>query len=410
MRRKSVDRVARSLVLLFAIGCRHSQAGPSAATVGAAVEPEKAPIAGGGGVADAGVDAGAEKQATDEVTQESVAAALGAATLPQLTAARGGSLGIPSPGVASGLTANVDAQIFADSATANAFAQLGGLPIGRRVTVDIFAESVSQDLPRFLRSGTMVKTDMYSATLASAGARIRIHVHDVLLVAHLQSPECQQAWARLPDHNASVPKQIANIRGSKQQEAEAVKRACRLDDIKAEVGTTLTLGAHVLRRTSSEPGGTASNGGAAEVIAQREGQHHAGYLGLSGLVLTHADDRAGSSIAEFPTFSIARLTAGAEYRGDDDGKGGLVPRAGIYGVASHAWWHDPYTFGTVEPRIQSTELEAGLYLGGKFSEKFSGLLALRVLRGFGPHQDSAFILSFIPSAGSTTPTRPGAAP
>jgi len=408
MRRKRVNRVATSLALLFASGCRHSPAGPSAATVGPGVE--SAAVAADAGVAGAGVDAGAEKQPADNVTSESVAAALGAATLPQLTAALGGSLGIPSPGAASGLTANVDAQIFADSATANAFAQLGGLPISRRVTVDIFAESVSQDLPRFLRSGTMVKPDMYSTTLASAGARIRIHVHDVLLVAHLQSPECQRAWAQLPAHNDSVPEQIAKVRRSPEKKARDVKRFCHLDDIKAEVGTTVTLGAHVLRRTSSEPGGTASNGGAAEVIGQYEGQNRVGYLGLSGLVLSHADDRAGSSIAEFPTFSIARVTAGAEYRGDDDGQGGLVPRAGIYGVASHAWWHDPYTFGTLEPRIQSTELEAGLYIGGKFSEKFSGLLALRVLRGFGPHQGSAFILSFIPSAGATTPTPPGAAP
>ena len=404
MRRERVSRVARSLVPVFAIGCWHSQAGPPAATARAGVEPEQAPIAGDAGVANPSPDAG--------TGSNDVAAALGAATLPQLTAARGGSLGIPSPGTPAGLTANVDAQLFADSATANAFAQLGGLPIGRRVTVDIFAESVSQDLPRFLLSDNMVKTDMFNTTLSSAGARIRIHLHDVLLVSRLQSPECQRAWAEFPKHSRSVSELIADVRGSNDPKAEAVQRDCRLDDIKAVLGWTLTLGAHVLRRTSSEPGGAASNGGAAEVIGQREGQHYAGYLGVSGVVLTHADDRAGSSIAQFPTFSIARLTAGAEYRGDDDQRGGLVPRAGIYGVASHAWWHDPYTFGTIEPRVQSTELEAGVYLGGKFSDKFSGLLALRVLRAFGPKQDSAFILSFIPSAGSTgrTPVPPTVQP
>jgi hypothetical protein len=372
-------------------------------------KPPVAPSASTVGSAGAGVDGGVSSDAdAGSGSSSEVAAALGGATLPQFTAARGGSLGIPSAGAVSGLTANVDAQLFADSTTANAFAQLGGLSISPRVTVDIFAQSVDQDLPRFLLTDNMVKVDMYKATLASAGMRARIHFADVLLVSSLQTPECLDALrAVLPAHDNDVIKTIAYLKNlpsqPKPSEAESkAKKNCKLNEIKGLLGATLTIGAHALRRTSSEPNGVPSNGGAAEVIGQYEWEHYAGYVGLSGVVLTHADDKAGGSTAQFPTFSTARLSGGFEYRGIDDGRGGVVPRVGVYGIASHAWWHDPYTFGTIESKIQSTELEAGVYVGGKFTDQLSGILAARALRSLGPKQDTVFILSFIPSASSSS--------
>jgi hypothetical protein len=338
--------------------------------------------------------------AANEPVTAAVAKAITTATLPQLTAARGGSLGIPSAGAVSGLQANVDAQLFGEKANADAFAQLGGLRIDRFVNVDVFAELLDQDLPRFLHDRGTVHAEMFTPKLSAAGMRIRIHREGVLLVSDLQSSECLTSITNAKRTRNETA--ISLLRSPQLLDGD-IKSACKLDRITGETSTTFTLGVHVLRRSSVEAGGVSSNGAAAELMVQHEGARVAVFAGVSGIWLTGAaNDKAGASIVEFPTIRTLRMTAGIEYRGQQSLAAGIVPRVGAYAVAGHAWWHDAYTFGTLESKIQSTEAEVGIFAGGKFSDKFSGILALRVLRPFGTKQDTMFILSLMPSASSSS--------
>ncbi|HEX2686246.1 MAG TPA: hypothetical protein VHN14_06490 [Kofleriaceae bacterium] len=320
------------------------------------------------------------------------------AALPQFTAARGGSLGIPSAGAVSGLQANIDAQLFGDKTNADTFAQLGGLRLDEHVIVDVFAELLDQDLPRFLRETGTVHPEMFTSKLSAASVRIRIHRNGVLLVADFQTPQCMSelALARKNNPDSTLRKRLDSLR---------TDTGCKIGQINGETSSTFTLGARVLRRSSVEPDGTSSNGAAGELMFQHDGQSVAYYFGLSGIRLTGANDRAGASMVEFPMFSTLRGSAGVEYRGNLLA-GELVPRVGAYAVAGHAWWHDPYTFDTINPKIQSSEFELGIYAGGTFNDKFSGIVALRLLRPFGTKQDTAFILSLMPAASALPGGKP----
>lgn len=321
----------------------------------------------------------------EKVTNENNA--LTTATLPQLTAIRGGSLGIPSAGAISGLQANLDAQLFGSKTNADAFAQLGGLHLNKAVSVDVFAQLLEQDLPRFLHNNGTVQPEMFTTKLSAAGMRARIRFGSKLLVSQIQSDNCLSDLS----HSTYTIDQL-------KVHTKEVPTSCNIDEIKGETSWTGTLGASLLRRTSNVPEGTSSNGAAAEAILQRDGLHWSFYVGLSGTRLVGANDKLGTSMAEFPTFSTLRSSAGVEYRGGHSSAGELAPRVGVYGVSSHAWWHHPYTFGTIEPKIQSNEFELGVYAGGKFTDKFSGTVAFRMLRPFGPKQDTVFVLSLMPSA------------
>jgi hypothetical protein len=344
-------------------------------------------------------DAVEEAKADTIKKENAIKAAEDSASIPQLTAARGGSIGIPSADAVSGLQANVDAQLFGDKTNAETFAQLGGLKIDRNVTVDVFAELLDQDIPRFLPSSGMVQRNMFTTKLSAAGMRVRYRTDGVLLVSDIQTPECMKQYMALKASGLDPSKDVADTARKLND--------CNIAAFVGQRSMTFSLGAHALRRSSFEAEGVASNGAAVEATVQKDGTAWTWFGGISAIRLTGAIDKAGSSTVEFPTFSVFRVSAGIEYRGSHSFfDTGLIPRVGAYGVAGHAWWHDPYTFDTVNPRVQSTEFEFGIYTGGKFSDKFSGIVALRMLRPFGTAQDTVFILSLMPSVSSSPKVAP----
>jgi hypothetical protein len=380
-----------ALLLSCALGCYtsvHPKLPPGALPTESEV-PEKAKA-----------DAVKKAKENEDALKDAIKAAEDSASIPQLTAARGGSIGIPSASGVSGLQANVDAQLFGDKTNAETFAQLGGLKVNKNVTVDVFAELLDQDLPRFLRDGGMVQRNMLTSKLSAAGMRVRYRTDGVLLVSDLQTEDCMKLYMKLKSSPASEKENLGQL-----------SKNCDIAAFLGQQSMTFSIGAHALRRSSAEADGISSNGAAVEATVQKDGATWAWFGGVSAIRLTGATDKAGLSTVEFPMFSVFRMSAGVEYRGSHNFFDvGLTPRVGTYGIAGHAWWHDPYTFGTVEPRVQSTEFELGVYAGGKFSDKFSGILALRMLRPFGTAQDTVFILSLIPSVSASPKVAPSVSP
>lgn len=128
-----------------------------------------------------------------------------------------------------------------DKTNAEAFAQLGGLRISKYVSVDVFAELLDQDLPRFLRDGGMVQREMFTSKLSAAGMRVRGRTKGVLLVSDLQTSPCLEALAKLK-------KTLKEALNDHERLPD-----CNLDEFLGETFWTFSFGAHALRRSSAEP-------------------------------------------------------------------------------------------------------------------------------------------------------------
>lgn len=411
-------------------------------------------------------------------------------SLPQITAARGGSFGIPSTAQTAGLHASVDAKVFTDGSSTDAFAQLAGLYVSDHVSIDVVGQSVSQDMQRFVLADSMAKPEIDVETLSSAGMRVRLRRTPILLVSKMQTPECMTALeqtvdgtteqgtvvkvalARLlgngglglaigdsgdPDLDQQIEKGQKKIAEQEKALAESktderfsatdldaqkqaladtkkseetkdgtdrdgvkytfkvseldpkvkkVQAACHLDNIRGFSGWTFTLGAHALRRASISKEGNASVGGALEAIAQKDKLNWTAFIGASFEYLNHALDKDSGAQFDFVSFHAMRLSAGYEFRASHSSDGNdLLPRVGLYGVASMGWWQNPYnsqsTVGAAtagKHGITSTELEGGVYASGKFTNNFTGMIALRVLKPFGDfNQGTTFLISLIPA-------------
>lgn len=318
-------------------------------------------------------------------------------TLPQLTTLRGGTLGIPSSGVISGLQATIDARLLGDQERTDVFAQLGGIQIRERSSVDVFAEVLAQDVPRFLIDNDRVTKSMIVTQISAAGIRGRFRTRGVQWIMKLDDPSCARALA-LPVTSDGAQTRVSALSGGAEVTDAKAKEACNVGTIDGMAFTTFTFGARVLRRASAEDEGKDSIGGAFEAMLQYERPGFMLHGGFSGWRLAGADDANGVSKAVFPRLSVLRITGGMEHRGSKKTDGtDIVPRVGFYGAMSHAWWNDQFTFGSIYPRIQSTETELGVYAGGKFSDKFSGLVAFRWVKPFGRQEEELFVVSFQPS-------------
>jgi hypothetical protein len=185
--------------------------------------------------------------------------------------------------------------------------------------------------------------------------------------------------------------------------ARQLRTSCKLDEIKGVSAWTGMFGAHVLRRSSDATDGVSSNGAALEATLQHDGLNSTGFLGLSFEYLNHALDKDTLSRFDFVPFHALRLSAGYEYRASHSSDGSdLLPRIGVYGVGSVGWWHDNYTFnsvgGSVVQHVGSVELEGGVYASGKFTNNFTGMVVLRMLKPFGDfNQGPTFLISLIPA-------------
>ncbi|TMQ19285.1 MAG: hypothetical protein E6J90_18415 [Deltaproteobacteria bacterium] len=312
---------------------------------------------------------------------------LDTASLQQLSAARGGTLGIPSLTPIDGFQANLDAQLLGQDA--NLYTQLGGLDISERVKADAFAELMEQDLPRFLREP--VDTELSATKLSTVGLRMRVLVSPKLWVSELQDRACL--------------KKVRELEHSTMADATKVEVDTNcLRQVQGQSFHTVSVGARVMRRSALQDSGKASAGGAFELMysydSQTKAHSHSAFGSLSGMRIEGATDMLGTTAVEYPQFSNLRVSAGYEFRGSHvvDGEDAL-PRVGVYGVASYAWWHGPDPAGTAMPGSQRREIEVGVYLGGKFQKTFQGMLVARLLKPLGS-EGTTFILSLIP-AGNT---------
>jgi hypothetical protein len=318
---------------------------------------------------------------------------LEAATAQQIAAARGGTLGIASPAPVEGFQANIDAQLLGQNA--NLYSQLGVLEITPSVTGDAFAELMEQDLPRYVHHADIVK-EIPGTKISTAGLRLRIGRRPLLKVRELQSSGCLDAVGDLQRLRGQEGKQLA---------AERVGRSCDVKSLLGRSGASVTFGARAMRRSPLSEKGSASLGGALEAMfAYDWDSENSGisiYGGVSGMHFRRADDVVLGTAVEYVSFSTLRLSVGAELRSASVSENGdPLNRGGLYAVATRAWWRDPYTFGTGPAGIHAAELEAGVYIGGRFKKSLHALLAVRVLDPLGPDGPTV-ILSFIPGGGSS---------
>jgi hypothetical protein len=315
------------------------------------------------------------------------------AALQVLPAARGGTLGIPSSVPLDGFQAGLDTQLIGEKA--DLFAQLGGLHISEHVRADVFVDVLQQDLPRFQHTSSLVR--QWPATaLSTAGLRGRYLPGGILRVSKPQTERCLAAVKSL-----LATDEKAKLNGY----ADEVLDHCDKSELVGRSWWEFSAGVRALRRSPLEDGGTASTGGAMELMASHNSDttdHSQAWLfGVSAMRLTEASDMQAGQTVEYPKFSSLRFSLGYEFRGSyaaSDHE--VLPRIGAYAVATHAWWHDPYGGGTANPRIQSTEWEIGVYAAGRFQKRVQATVALRLLQPLG-QQGTAFILSFIPSANAS---------
>ena len=329
-----------------------------------------------------------------------------AATIPQLNAARGGTLGIATGLQMQGAQASVDDQLLGDQKTTTAFAKVGGLTISQ-LDIEIFAEVMSQDLPRIVLDGSTVSRDMTLTSVSAAALRLKLNRGGGLRVSKLQNKACLAAFNAQP-----ATRRLKLLQRDATDVPSNVHDACDLDKVNGTFSYAVSAGVRVLRSTPSiraDSNATAAVGGAFELIYQgdvdevKAGHGYGWFVGLSGFHLNQGAETLGTSKAQFPAFNNLRASGGFEYRGSAAGAAGdLIPRVGAYAIFSHAAWEDPYTFDLIKsPQVYSSEVEAGVYVGGRFTSNFQGLVAFRVVRPFGTDEPYQWIVSLVPSVTSS---------
>lgn len=146
----------------------------------------------------------------------------------------------------------------------------------------------------------------------------------------------------------------------------------------------------------------ASEADKAKAASCKDGRRY-GYTlfgSLSGTHLNgsmHADDDMTIS---FPTFTEARVAIGAELQTTKVVSGSAVlPRIGVYAVASRGRWTNNYTGGAAK-EVDSHQLEAALYASGQFLGGFNGLVSFGVLRPYGHDTQWAYVINVVPAIGA----------
>lgn len=371
--------------------------------VGVALATVRTARAGG-----AGSDGGEEDQAVDPTSVES---------LPQLTAARGGSLGLASSSEEV-LQSSVDAQLVGGQPNAELFAKVGGLDFAfaNQFRIDVFGETITQDIPRFLLDNGTVRREMFDASLFSAGLRLQFNVANKLIVSEVQ-PGCNAALEDKTTRKALLKGTVDELRNHIESTDQDDKmhsllnklNGCDPERFLGQATHRLTLGVRVLRRSpaSSESGTSGSSGYAGELMYQyereRRGHGWGFFLGFSMVGYNSGKEPEALAMAEYPELAEVRGSAGVEIRGASFMHATTMPpRAGLYAVVSRAWWDDPYTFGSIDGNVRSYETEVGLYVGGKFKKNLVGMLALRFVHPLGTDRDRQFIISIIPSVTSAS--------
>lgn len=311
--------------------------------------------------------------------------------LQQFAAARGGTLGIAAAGPIEGLQAGIDAEVV--EGNEGLFVQLGGLTVSPDVQVDAFGEAFQLDLPRFVESSTGVTQEFSTTTASSLGARLRVRRRDTLHVGELQTDSCLVAIAAL---RAAGRKADLNV-------TRSVMRHCDIEDLAGRSTHDVTLGVRALRRSAISEDGEASNGAAAEALYSwtRDAPNHTKSVsvGISWLRLYSAADELGDQDLTYPKLDMARAFASFEYRGSATvNEHDLLPRLGVYGAIGYGWWDERDGVERVHSNGH-TQVEAGFYVGGRFQNKFQGMLAFRWLKSLGD-DDAVFLVSVIPSASS----------
>jgi hypothetical protein len=377
--------------------------------------------------------------------EEEIEYSASAKTLPQLIAARGGSLGIPST-TEEGFQSSVDAKLEDGIPTVELLTKFGGLSLGK-AKIDFFGETFKQDLPRFLRSESSLKKDLFDSSIISTGLRLNVNLKRILYVSNTQSDDCMAALKidnaakellsgtspknivkGLPAAKKSFEEAKANELALNPATADATDIAdaqnrtdqklrkvlaleaailgladCHTDQWIGERFYAFNIGARVIRRSSTAgKDGSAAIGYAIELIGryvkETESLGWTIFIGASAMGFNDSQDVEALSTVEYPSFNQLRLTTGAEFRsGTFRNPKSDASRFGIYAVGGHAWWTDPYDFGTIERHIQSSEYEFGVYAGGQLQKNFHGLVALRFVKPYGTDRENLFIISLIPS-------------
>ncbi len=413
----------------------------------------------------------AQAQTSEDVELEE---AVSLKPLPQLTADRGGSLGLVSPGAESS-QGSLDTNIFNKTPNINLFVKLGGLSLTDRGGLDIFAENFTQDIPRYRLGGSAIKREFTDANIAGAGVRGRYVSKGLLLVSEDQSDNCIEVLGKQKSAGKDLLKEgkpitllkkVEKLRKEEEKKTALVTAAekdfqeasksmmspppnsnekdlrraedatwhalamadgnlvtaesetshllleiekleeCRPDEWLGERYYAVNFGVRVLRRVpAAEIDDPEEHAGYAieligQYIRERRGYGMSFSAGLSAMGLRSSSEKNDSLTDDYPRFNQARLSLNLELRAPSFGsKEDITPRAGIYAVGGHAWWHDPYPSGKINPRAQGSELEIGLYAGGKFAKSFYGMVAFRVVRSYRKDEGNQYILSLIPSAG-----------
>jgi hypothetical protein len=312
----------------------------------------------------------------------------------QLKVAQGGTLGMPRQGITNGVQANVDAHFGGDSVSPDVLASYGGLELSDNLNADVFAEIVDQDVPRLVLGGTTIDHKPTTQKLSTGGVRIQW----TFGISNWCAKGADVENVSTKDSHSAIIKALKG-RGTKQGNCDKL------------IGLTthsVSAGLRIIRRSGLSADSPSATGGSFEVLYQYDKnttKHGLGlFVGVSGMAMNPTSETLGSTTTQFPKFSLLRPTAGVEFRGapTDLAEGGS-PRIGAYGVLSRGTWSDPYTMGgTRSDQVYSSEIEGGVYLGGKFTSGFSGMIAFRVLRAFGRNNDLQYIVSIIPSAVSVS--------
>lgn len=350
------------------------------------------------------------QDAAEPAIQETAQILAAESKVPQFTARRGGSLGIPTQSAADGVQASID--VFGSDASGNAFAKLDGVEITRTIRVDFLAESFEELIPRALLGSVPATTELVATKLAAGGLRVRASLRDVLYVRELQEPACLKAISVLtPAEFRQLARMEEGVRSGK---LDAAKSACKIDELAGKAQWTGSLGLRGVTRISPEEGGANSRGYALEVAllyeSDRKDYSWLWYVSPSFLYLKGDDDKAGASVARFPSVSEVRLNGGIELRGSDGTAGKHGARIGLYGNVVRNHWHNEFNFGTVESDPHGYQSELGLYVSGN-QGPFSGVVSASFVNSFGG-AGWDFTINFAPAATATgdTTTVPPPAP
>jgi hypothetical protein len=329
------------------------------------------------------------------------------ATATPMSGFRGGTLGFPGTG-ATGIVAALKLPILTGETTKlETIAQIGQLDLGNGFAVDVIGEHVTLDVPSttFSPGQGQPLPKLATTDLTSAGLRLRWG-------SRTPTNELYRALSRCLGEMAASPQGVADaaeaaackndfdvpaFRNRAPSDAEVAEAKSEFED-RVNQGPSISVGLRGLYR-SEQIGGNAP-GIAGEVTPQLGFSTCQLFVSESVLWISDSKTDENNVVSKTSTVTESRSTAGFVYRVKRKDLA-VAPRFGLYGTYTRNFWKNEFAVSGTDPNIRGNDLEGGLFVSGRFSGGFNGMVQIGVHRPFGAESKPEFFFNIIPSIGSS---------